>query len=352
MSDTLPPDQTGQDLAAGHTARPRVAVIGCGGTISTLATDPLDYVDYVDTGRKLSAAEVIAHVPDLARKVNPVPVERSSVSSSAMGPQHWIDLRDLCREIVSWETRRAVRGIVILHGTGSLEETATFLDLTLSLPIPVVVVGAQRPLNTLSSDAPANLLGAVMVATDSRAKGRGVMVVADGTIHAAREVHKGHTSALDTFTSLTSGPLGSVSPRGVHFFAPAPVPLRRPFSGWQGTELPRVDIVPCYGGADETAVTAFIRAGARGLISAGFAPGLPTPAQRKALEQASRDGIMVVQASRADRGCVSSRDAFARTGFIAAGLHTPIKARLLLALALAHGLHRNAIAALFADQTD
>lgn len=312
---------------------PVIAIVGAGGTISSLATDNRDYMDYPETGRKLSVNEVIEAIPDLGRFAELVPLAFRSVGSSAVGPQDWLRLHCTINEAIT--ARPEIAGVVVLHGTATLEETAWFLHLTLSVPRPVVLVGAQRPLNTLSSDAAANAINAVRVAADPAAAGRGVLVVMNDEIHAARDVTKGSTFRLDAFHSGSWGPVGVADPDRVLFHRP---PTPRPPTLDPGTGkagLPRVDICYAYAGSDGTAVEAFRAAGARGLVSAGFAPGMPAPQERSALLDASRAGIPVVQASRVGQGRVARRDWLRSVGWIAAGDLTPQKARILLMLGLA-----------------
>lgn len=315
--------------------KPKLAVIGCGGTISTMAEGPLDFIEYPDTGRKMETAEVIERLGDLASFVEIEPVAFRAVSSSAVGPAEWIEL---ARMIDGFAAERPdVAGVVILHGTATLEETAYFLNLALKSPLPVVLVGAQRPFNTVGTDAQINLVSAMRTAVDPQAAGGGVLVVLNDEIHQARDVTKTSTYRLHAFKSVETGPIGTVdADRAVFFRKPLrPHTVDTPFvvSAEIGM-LPRVDIAFAYAGSDATAAEAFIRAGARGIVSAGFAPGMPTPAERAFLEQAAANGVVVVQASRVGSGRVAPRSYLKQHGWIAAGDLTPQKARVLLMLAL------------------
>ncbi|MBS9721806.1 asparaginase [Tianweitania sp. BSSL-BM11] len=313
---------------------PVVAIIGAGGTISSLAVDQRDYVNYPETGRKLSVDEVLAHLPELVGFAQLIPLSFRSVGSSAVGPEDWLRLHRTITDAVA--AHPEIVGVVILHGTATLEETAFFLDLTLPVGRPVVLVGAQRPLNTVSSDAAANAIAAVRVAADPGAAGRGVMVVLNDEIHAARVVTKSSTLRLQTFNSGAAGLLGVADPDRIVFNYPAEGVdrFRLPVDVSYLTELPRVDICYAYAGSDGTAVRAFLAAGAKGLISAGFAPGMPATQERAAIIEASQAGIAVVQASRAGQGRVVRRDWLKQNGWIAAGALTPHKARILLMLGL------------------
>lgn len=313
---------------------PRIAVIGTGGTISSIATDPFDYVDYPETGRKLAVSEVIDRIPKLATIADLVPVPFREVGSSAIGPAEWLRLVATIRAAATPD----IAGFVILHGTATLEETAWFLNLTLDIPQPVVLVGAQRPLNTVGSDAAANAIAALRVTADPQARGRGVLVVLNDEIHAAREVAKGSTYRLHAFHSGAFGPLGVVDPDRVVFTRrpERPHTAATPFRVDEATVLPRVDILYAMAGADEVLARAAIAAGSRGIVSAGFAPGMTAPAERAVLAEAAAAGVVIVQASRVGSGRVSQRQWLRQQGWIGADDLSPHKARILLMLALMH----------------
>lgn len=314
---------------------PRIAIIGTGGTISSLATDPFDYVDYPETGRKLSVSEVIDQIPRLATIADLVPIPFREVGSSAIGPADWLRLVATIRATAQDDS---IAGFVILHGTATLEETAWFLNLTLDIAQPVVLVGAQRPLNTVGSDATANAIAALRVAADPQARGRGVLVVLNDEIHAAREVAKGSTYRLHAFHSGAFGPLGVVDPDRVVFTRrpERPHTAATPFRVDEATVLPRVDILYAMAGADEALARAAIAAGARGIVSAGFAPGMTAPTERAVLVEAAAKGVVIVQASRVGSGRVSRRGWLRQQGWIGADDLSPHKARILLMLALMH----------------
>src|SRR5579863_3999221 len=282
---------------------PRIAVIGTGGTISSLGRDSLDVLHYPDFGQKLTCEALLDRFPETRLVAEPVPVTYRQVGSTAIGPDDWLELRRLIHEIARDDPK--VAGFVVPHGTATLEETAFFLNLTLPTPHPVVLVGAQRPASALGSDAGTNLVNALQVAGSTEARGKGVLVVLNNEIHPARDVVKTSTYRLQTFRSLDFGALGHVDGDGVHFYR-APLGAHMPGGPFAAHDLkeplPRVDIVYSYAGADGALVDAAVAAGARGLVSAGFAPGSPTPDQRAAFEHAAKAGIVVVQCSRAFSG--------------------------------------------------
>src|SRR5712692_230512 len=185
---------------------PRIAVIGTGGTISSLGASSLDVLDYPDFGQKLSSEELLDRFPETRLVAEPVPVTFRQVGSTAIGPADWLELRALIHRTAAVDP--ALAGFVIPHGTATLEETAFFLNLTLGVSQPVVLVGAQRPASALGSDAGMNLVNALRVAGSAEARGMGVLVVMNDEIHAARDVVKTSTYRVQTFRSLDYGALG------------------------------------------------------------------------------------------------------------------------------------------------
>ncbi len=313
---------------------PRISVIGTGGTISSLGASSLDVLDYPDFGRKLSCEALLDRFPETRIVADPVPVTFRQVGSTEIGPKEWVELRELIHRIARDDP--AVAGFVIPHGTATLEETGFFLNLTLAVEQPVVLVGAQRPASALGTDAGMNLVNALRVAGSPEARGKGVLAVLNDEIHAARDVVKTSTYRVQTFRSLDFGALGHVDGDGVHFYRS---PSRKhmpdtPFASLDLETLPRVDIVYSYAGADGALVDAAVAAGARGLVSAGFAPGSPTPEQRMAFERAAKSGVVVVQCSRAFSGRVAPRRRLRESGIVAGEDFSPQKARILLMLVL------------------
>ena len=228
-------------------------------------------------------------------------------------------------------------GFVVTHGTATLEETAYFLNLVLKTPLPVVLVGAQRPKNALGSDAGPNLVNAVQVAASQEAHGLGVLVLLNEEIQAAREVTKTSTHRLETFRSPDLGMLGYADADGRVSIYRRPTRRHAPDTEFdlRGLDtLPRVDIASTYAGADETAVTAFVSAGARGIVMSSFAPGMVTPSQREALSIAQSNGVIIVQSTRAGSGRVLRRASMREQGIVAADNLNPQKARVLTMLAL------------------
>ncbi|MGE0752642.1 MAG: asparaginase [Variibacter sp.] len=326
---------------------PKIVVIACGGTIGSLSPDTLDVVDYPEQGKKVPVAALLARVPEAARIANVEGIDFRAVSSSAIGPAEWLELRATIERLV----REGAQGIVVLHGTGTLEETAFFLHLVWSRAIPIVLTGAQRPPSAVSSDAGMNLISSLRVAADPASRDKGVMVVLNDEIFPARDVVKTSTFRLQTFQALGLGPIGCVDGDGV-FFRRTPVNAGGIFSGAIAQQAiagwPRVDVVYSYAGADGVMIDAAVQAGARGVVSAGFAPGIPTPAERERLKAAQAAGIVVVQTSRA-AGRVARRRALAESSIIPGEDFSPQKARILLSLCLAAGFDYDRTAAAFRD---
>lgn len=314
--------------------KPKVAFIGTGGTIASLGRGPLDLQDYGAAGNVMHADEILARWPETALVADVVTVRYRNIASPAIGFADWKALGALCRQLVAEHPDLA--GIVIGHGTATLEETAYFLNLTVKVAVPVVLVGSQRPSSALSSDAGMNLVNAIRVAASPDARDMGVLVVLNDEIHAAREVTKTSTMRLQTFRTPDFGVLGHADGDAVEFYR-RPVRRRAPdteFDVSEIAEVPRVDISYSYAGGDGVAVRAYMAAGARGIIAAGFAPGFCPPGEIEALTEASRQGIIVVQCTRAGSGRTFRGTKLQRAGFLIADNLNPQKARILLALAL------------------
>jgi L-asparaginase len=317
------------------TAKRRVALIGTGGTISSIGRDSLDLWEYMDTSHKAEPEELLVRFPEVAAAAEIVPVRYRAVGSTAIGPADWLALDAAVHAAVAREA--PLDGVVITHGTATLEETAYFLNLTLKADATVVVVGAQRPPTGLSTDAALNLLNAVRVAGAPEARGLGVLVLLNDEVQAAREVTKTSTLRLETFRSPDLGMLGYADPDGRVAIYRQPTRRHAPATEFDvrgRTELPRVDVALSYAGADGTAIRAFVAAGARAIVSAALAPGVVTPAEADALREVRARGVLVVISSRAGSGRVLPRTVLREAGFVAADNLNPQKARVLAMLAL------------------
>ncbi len=329
--------------------RPRVAIIGTGGTIASIGKGPLDILDYAANETMLHVDDIIARFPEVHEVADILPVRYEAIPSPKVFFPEWkalvMRITALCRE------EPDLAGIVVTHGTASLEETAYFLNLTLHVAVPVVIVGSQRPASALSTDAGMNLVNAVRTAAAPASRGLGVLVLLNDEIHAAREVTKTATYRLQTFRTPDFGVLGHADGDAIAYYR-HPIRRRAPDTEFdiQTLEaLPRVDIVYTYTGSDGTAVRAFMDAGAQGIVSAGFAPGFCGPGDQEPLEEAVRRGIIVVQSTRAGSGRTFRNTRTTRSGFLIADNLNPQKARLLLALALTVSRDPEVIARMFAE---
>ena len=330
-------------------ALPKVAVIGVGGTIVSLsAQGPLDLVDYNANPRRLEADEFVGRYPEVRSVAEIVPIRFKSVPSTMVGFAEWRALVLAAERAVG--EHPGLAGIVILHGTATLEETAYALNLTAKVGVPIVVTGAQRPASALSGDAGLNFINAVRAAACPAARGLGVLVCLNDEIHAAREVTKTSTARLQAFRSPDFGLLGHADGDRVSFYR-APVRRRAPDTEFdiRGTDsLPRVDIAYAYAGDDGSAVRAFIAAGAKGIVVASLAPGLVTPGEGAALAQAVAAGVVVVLSSRVGSGRVFPMTRTREAGYLVADNLNPQKARILLSLALLNGRQLAEIERVFA----
>ncbi len=326
-------------------ARPRVAVIGTGGTIASVGKDSLDTIDYASNERILDVKNLLALTPELERIADVCPIPFSQVVSSQIGFANWKALAALCNDITS---KDMVSGIVILHGTSSMEETAFALSLCLDIDIPVVLTGSQRPAKSVSGDGPMNLVNAVRVAASAEARRLGVLVVMNDEIHGARDVTKSSNFRLHAFISPDYGPLGHVD--GQH------VRIRRRmiedrvqqvFDIASIERLPRVDIISVHCDADGVAAEAFMKAGAQGLVVAGMAPGVAPASMIATLETITGQGFPVVMSSRAGSGDVHLSASNLRRGLISARDLSPHKARVFLSFGLTRTRDFGELAAMF-----
>jgi L-asparaginase len=324
-----------------------VAVILTGGTIDSVGLDRLDLAWYGEADQRLGPGELLARVPEVDQLARVQEVAFRRVPSHALRAADWLELGRLVQSLFDTE---AADGAVITHGTNTLEETAYFLNLTLKSDRPVVLVGAMRPASGLSADGDLNLVNGIRVAAAADSRGRGVLVVLNDTIHAARAVTKTATLRLETFKAPDLGPLGYADTDGrvCYYFSPTRVhTLGTPFDIRHVDRLPRVDVVVSHVDADGTFVDASIAAGARGIVSAGTGGGRATPLEDAAFDRARAQGVVICQSSRVGSGRVVRSPGLARRGIVAADNLQPWKARVLLALALTQTDQPDAIQALF-----
>lgn len=314
--------------------RPRATVrlIATGGTI---ANHP--------DGR-LTADELIALVPTAERFARIETEQFANLPSSSLTVRHWLRLANRLNRLFA--ARRDLTGVVVTSGTDTLEETAYFLNLTVRTDRPVVVAGAMRPPGAPGYDGAANLLDSIRVAAAPATRGRGVVVVLNGEIHAARDVRKTHAQRLDSFDSGRRGVLGVVDADRIEYYRrPGRRHTRRTEFDVAGLRrLPHVVLLTSYVGASGDLVRVARELGAEGVVVAAAGAGATTPAQAEALEDVIADGAVVVMATRTGGGRVPVRlrlPARVASGASRAASRpvsgeslSPVKARVLLMLAL------------------
>ena len=323
LGSSGPPSATAQE---GTGELPRVHVIATGGTIASRgAVGPL------------SVEQLVEGVPGIQGIATLTVEQFANVGSSQITPEHWLVLS---RRITTlFRERPELDGIVVTHGTDTLEETALFLHLTVDDPRPVVLTGAMRPPTVVAPEGPANLRAAVRLAASDAARERGTLVAMNDQIFGAGDVVKAHTSRLDAFTAPAGGAVGVVEEDEIRFHHP--VDSRRLHMSLEGVDaLPRVDIAYAFGGADGAAVDAFVAAGARGIVLASVGRGNLPVELGSAARRAAEGGVVVLVSSRAGAGRVPVGMAPSDGGrpFLpGAGPLNPQRARVLLMLALALG---------------
>ena len=308
--------------------------------VSAQAQDKLPLIKVVATGGtiantpsgRLHAGEVAEAIPALKKVARLEIDEVIRVGSSAITVENWLTLARRINEILAREPE--VKGIVVSHGSNTVEETAYFLSLTVRTDKPIVLTAAQRQFTTLSSDSPKNFLQAVRVAAADEARGKGTLVVANDVINAARDVSKNISYRLETYSSRDIGALGFVDEDRVTFYR-APIKATGGFDVARMQKLPRVDIIYTYAGADGALIDAAIaQAKAEGIVIAGFPTGSGTPAMDETVNRLVAKGIPVVMTNRGGMGRVIDTRAAEKRPLIWGDNLTPQKARVLLMLAL------------------
>jgi L-asparaginase len=310
---------------------PRVRLVATGGTISN------------KTGGRLTAEELVNLMPNVGRYTRPEFEQFANLASSQLTLDQWVALARRINQL--YKEDPGLAGVVVTSGTDTLEELAYFLDLTVRSEKPVVVVGSMRNPSTLGYEGAANLLEGFRVAADPAARGRGVMVVLNDEINAAREATKTDALRLQTFQTRGYGVLGVVDSDRVVFYRKVEKrhTLQSEFDIAAVTTLPRVDVFLTYQGASGDLIKAAVDQGAKGIVIAGAGAGATSGTQGEGIQYALEKGAFVVTTTRTGSGRIAARQRPASTSAAAPNPReraiagedlAPIKARLLLMLAL------------------
>ena len=326
--------EAGKD-ASTATNMARILVLATGGTIAGQA-DPRATGAY--KSGQITGDQLVQAVPGLDQLAKLSAEQISSIGSQDMNDKVWFAL---ARRIQQASDNNEADGVVVTHGTDTLEETTFFLDNVLKGDMPVVIVGSMRPATAVSADGPANLYEAVQVAADPRSRGRGVMAVLNDKIEGARAVTKANTTSLETFTSPNAGPIGYVDTAGgIRFMAQASGLKRATYDLPAEGQLPRVEIVYSHANMDAVPIDDAISHGAKGIVLAGVGDGNTSKPALDALEQAAKKGIIVVRSTRVRTGFVTRNVEVDddKNGFVVSEDLNPQKARILAQLLIANGV--------------
>ncbi|MCP1173200.1 asparaginase [Ralstonia chuxiongensis] len=320
---------------------PTIAILATGGTIAGSADDAGSAARYragaVPIDQLLAASKL-----GLERLANVRAEQVAQIDSKDLTFDVW---EKLVARIRHWIDVERVDGVVITHGTDTLEETAMLLHLTQQTDTPIVLTAAMRPSTSLSADGPLNLLNAVRLAASPSARGRGVLVALNQRVHAARDVQKGHTYAVEAFVSPDTGALGFVLDAQVQFqragqrVGAADVLPMPPAGQW-----PWVEVVASYAQPDARVVDALVAAGVKGLVIAATGAGSIHANLEAALNRASQQGVFVLRSTRTGAGVVPAQPGGER--WASSGSLNPYKARVLLTLLLASGRAQAEVASL------
>jgi L-asparaginase len=287
----------------------------------------------------LSVHALLTAVPMLSNVAHVQAEQIANIDSKDMTIELWKKLVQRVNQLLESD---AVHGIVITHGTDTLEETAYFLHLTVKNKKPVVLTAAMRPATALSADGPVNLLNATVVAASKKSIGQGVLVVINNQIYSAHDVTKTNTYSVDTFRSNEFGALGWVQGNQAHF--------QRSITGMhtnttesqfnidQWSELSSVEIIMSYAAPSRATIDAFAAKGVKGIVIAGTGDGTIHSSLEEAAVDAVKKGIAVVRSSRVCYGHVTHDTYDDQVGFLSAGTLNPWKARVLLMLILTEGI--------------
>ena len=311
---------------------PKVRLLTCGGTIVSSGESASQMTGY--RLKDFSVDALLAAVPGLADVARIDVREVARIDSMSMTSAVW---KDLGRAVAEADADPEIDGIVVTHGTDTMEETAYFLQLTNRCKKPVVLVGAMLPSTGLSADGPRNLYQAVITAAEPKTAEQGVVVAMDNVVIGARDVYKSNTTQPETFQAMNFGKVGWIFNDKVTYEAVGlRAQLPAPFDVTKLDSLPKVGIVYNHAGVEKYQAEALVKAGYKGIVSAGVGNGNIHKDVWPVLEQAAKDGIVVVRASRVPTGS-ATKDAEVddqKMHWVAAQSLNPQKARVLLQLSL------------------
>jgi len=309
---------------------PVVRLIATGGTIA-MKIDPVKKAPVP----AISGEDLVSTVPEIAKVARMEVLNLANVPSGYMGPELWVKLHKAVEESLA---RPEVAGVIVSHGTDTLEETAYFLDLTVASDKPIVLIGAQRNASEKDFDGPRNLLNAARICVSRDALGKGSMIALNNQINAAREVTKTHTSDVETFKSGDYGFLGNADNDRVVFYR---APMRRQHIPLTQEKLPYVEIVTMYGGADGAMIRAAVAAGAKAIVVQALGWGNINIPMQEAVKEAIAKKVVVVISTRVPNGRVlpvygyqGGGKVLKDLGAVMADNLSPQKARILTMLAL------------------
>lgn len=311
---------------------PHIVILATGGTIAGSA-DSKTSVGY--TSGAVTVDALIQAVPTLKEIARITGEQISSIGSQDMSDEVWLKLAKRVNAVLASDD---VDGVVITHGTDTMEETAYFLQLVVKSKKPVVLTGSMRPSTALSADGPLNIYNAVAIAGDPESRGRGVLVAANDDIHGGRDLTKGNTTDVQTFISPEYGLVGTTLYGKQTFFRGAfrKHTAESEFSVEGVNALPRVDVLYAHANMSPDLIDAAVKAGAKGIVMAGVGDGNMTTPALEALARAVKSGVVCVRSSRVPTGRTwrNSEINDDQYGFVASGELQPSKARVLLQLAL------------------
>ncbi|EPB5397499.1 type II asparaginase [Campylobacter coli] len=313
-------------------AKSRIAILGTGGTIAGFIDSTIATTGY--TAGAIDIDVLIKAVPQIRDLADISWEQIANIDSSNMCDEIWLRLAKKIAKLFA----EGIDGVVITHGTDTMEETAYFLNLTIKSDKPVVLVGAMRPSTAISADGPKNLYNAVALVANKEAKNKGVMVAINDKILSARGVVKTHSLNVDAFSSPDFGDLGYIVDGKVFFYNNITKAHTKnaPFDVSKLTSLPKVDILYSYSNdGSGVAAKALFEHGTKGIVVAGSGAGSIHKNQKDVLKELLKKGLKVVVSSRVVAGCVTVSDSDEKLGFISAEDLNPQKARVLLMLALA-----------------